>query len=234
MDAISSPPPDKLYYAAIKRLKSKQKDISWGIKDSNGNILTDKENILERWAEFYEELYQDNSVATNVDDTLEDEIPTILRHEVEHAIRKLKIGKSPELDNIYSEYINVGGEPLIKALLHLFNQILVTGIIQFKEALIVMLYKKNSRLERGNYRPISLFINGKPIKQVNEFVYLGHKLSATNDGTAAVKHRIGLGWAAFEKNKVLLTSKRDPYRIEASVYKTYVLPVGLFGLECVN
>ena len=51
IDAISSLPPHKQYYAAIKRLKSKPKDISWGIKDSN--ILTDKENIIERWAEFY-------------------------------------------------------------------------------------------------------------------------------------------------------------------------------------
>ena len=42
-----------------------------------------------------------------------------------------------------------------------------------------------------------LNINGKRIKQVNEFVYLGHKLSSNNDGTPAVKNRIGLGWAAF-------------------------------------
>ena len=48
--AISSLPPHKQYYAGIKRLKSKPKDISWGVKDSIGNILTDKENILERWA----------------------------------------------------------------------------------------------------------------------------------------------------------------------------------------
>ena len=61
--------------------------------------------------------------------TLEDEIPTILRNEVEHAIRKLKIGESPGLDNIYSEYIKAGGEPLMKTLLHLFNQILATGTI---------------------------------------------------------------------------------------------------------
>ena len=79
-----------------------------------------------------------------------------------------------------------------------------------------------------------LNINGKRIKQVSEFVYLGHKLSSTNDGTPAVKHRIGLGWAAFEKNKTLLTSKRTPYHIKANVYEKYVLSVVLHGLECVN
>ena len=85
-----------------------------------------------------------------------------------------------------------------------------------------------------NSPPLNITIYGKPIKQVSEFVYLGHKLSSTNDGTAAVKHRIGLGWAAFEKNKTLLTSRRVPQRIKSKIYTIYVLTVILYGLECVN
>ena len=81
---------------------------------------------------------------------------------------------------------------------------------------------------------LNITIYGKPIKQVSEFIYLGHKLSSTNNGTVAVKHRIGLGWAAFEKNKTLLVSKRIPYHIKKKIYNTYVLPVVLYGLECVN
>ena len=77
-------------------------------------------------------------------------------------------------------------------------------------------------------------INGKPIKQVSEFVYLGHKLSNSNDGTIAVNHRLGLGWAAFAKNKTILCSKRVPIYVKAKVYQAYVLPVVLYGLECVN
>ena len=41
---------------------------------------------------------------------------------------------------------------------------------------------------------LKLFINGKQIKKVDTFVYLGHNLSVKNDGAVAVKHRIGLGW----------------------------------------
>ena len=85
-------------------------------------------------------------------------IQPILRSEVENAIKELKIDKSPGLDNIYSEYIKAGGEPLMNALLHLFLQIKQSGTIpqKFKDALIVVLYKKNSWLDCGNYRPISL------------------------------------------------------------------------------
>ena len=41
-------------------LKAKPKAIRWGIKDRNGAVLTNKDEIRERLAEFYEELYFDN------------------------------------------------------------------------------------------------------------------------------------------------------------------------------
>ena len=78
---ISNLPPHKQYYAAIKRLKSKPKDISWGIKTKDGTILTDKESILERWAEFYEDLYKDDpSTYLEPDYSEEEAIPPILRN----------------------------------------------------------------------------------------------------------------------------------------------------------
>ena len=59
--------------------------------------------------------------------------------------------------------------------------------------------KVNSNLHRT--------IDNNEISQVTESIYLGHKLSSKNDGLVAVQHRIGLGWAAFDKNKAVLTSK---------------------------
>ena len=59
LDELSNLPPDKQFFLAMKKLKAKKRDISWGIKDKNGKILTSKEEILERWANFYEELYAD-------------------------------------------------------------------------------------------------------------------------------------------------------------------------------
>ncbi len=377
-------------------------------------------------------------------------LPSILKEEVENAIRKIKPGKSPGIDHIYTEYLKAGGETLIKALTNLFNRILVTGTVPtgFKEAMIVVLFKKGSMLDCSNYRPISLLshvyklfvtvislrvkqdlynllpssqaayqpgrgtieqilcmeqiiekslefnnptfitfidytkafdsihleslwillsktninkryitllketydsstatirtdigntrkinilkgvkqgdvlsailfciviaaiqqqveeecnsgismgghlisnlsyaddiavvsdsvdelqkyldslsyhsskvglkinvaktkcmsitkephqlqlkIYGKEIEEVSEFVYLGHKLSRINDGSAAVQHRISLGWAAFQNNKVLLTSSRIPPKVKGKIYKTYILPVVLYGLDCVN
>ena len=450
IDLVSTLPPHKQYYAAIKKLKSKPKNVSWGIKNKDGTILTNKTEILEQWATFYEELYSDNSSSVPVNDSSDEKLPHILKSEIRTNIKELKTGKSPGLDNIYSEYVKAGGEPLVNALHVLFNHILKTNNVpsSFKEALIVVIFKKDSRLECKNYRPISLlshiyklfisiiaarvkndlytsfppsqaayqpgrgtieqiialeqiieksiefnnpvyivfidftkafdsiklpslwrllektsinkryikllqstysdsnaaiktdigisrfvnilkgvkqgdilsallfciivasiilkteeecntgfsiggqllsnlsyaddiaainnnhvklqlfidslakhaaevglFINiaktkcmttaksnkilnltiyNKQIKQVNDFIYLGHKLSSTNNGAAAVQHRIGLGWASFSKYKLLLTSPRIPYHIKNKIYNTYILPVVLYGLECVN
>ena len=48
VDSLSTLPPHKQYYAALKKLKVKPKNISWGIKDPDGNLLTSKDEILER------------------------------------------------------------------------------------------------------------------------------------------------------------------------------------------
>ena len=77
---------------------------------------------------------------------------------------------------------------------------------------------------------LNLTIYNKQIKQVNDFIYLGHKLSmmiisSTNNEAAAVKHRIGLGWASFSKYKLLLTSSGIPYHVKNKLYNNYILLV---------
>ena len=59
LDEISNLSPDKQSFLAMKKLKTRKRNISWGIKNKDGKMLTSKEEILERWATFYEELYDD-------------------------------------------------------------------------------------------------------------------------------------------------------------------------------
>lgn len=66
---------------------------------------------------------------------------------------------------------------------------------------------------------LNLTVHEKPIKHILKFVHR-HNLSTDNDGMVAVNHRIGHGWAAFDKNKTALTSKRIPYCIKSSTYNT--------------
>ena len=85
-----------------------------------------------------------------------------------------------------------------------------------------------------NKTALNIKIDNTLLKQVNEFVYLGHTISSTNRHEHAVQNRIGLAWAAYSKNEHLLTSKRIPKNIKTKIYKTYILPVVLYGLDCVT
>ena len=447
-EELSQLPPNKQFFLAMKELKTKKRTISWGIEGKDGTVLTNKDEILERWAGFYEELYDDTPPTIQPKTNLD--IPPITLFEVEESIIKLKKGKSTGLDNICAEFLQCGGDSTTKVLLKLFNNILTTGHtpMSFKRALIVIIFKKGIRTKCKNYRPISLlshiyklfitiiasrikndlyhcfpssqaayqpgrgtieqifslqqiieksiefnnpvhlvfidftkafdsvhlsslwkiletspiqkdyitllkstyegsqsaiktdigtsrlidimkgvkqgdilsailfcvvlaavilkteeenstgfsiggqiisnlsyaddiaaintdinelqdFINrlaanakevgleinldktecmttdktqqslgitiyDKPIKQVSEFVYLGHKLSAIYKNEAAVDYRIALAWAAFSKKEHILKSNRVTIKVKTKIYNTYVVPVLLYGLDCVT
>ena len=81
---------------------------------------------------------------------------------------------------------------------------------------------------------INITIYGKPNKRVTNFIYLGHKLTSSGDHEATLKHRIGLGWAAFQKHSTILKSKRVPTNVKVRTYLLYILPVVLYGLDCVT
>ena len=42
---------NKVFWQTIRRLRGKRSSITYSIKDSNGNILTDENEILSRWRE---------------------------------------------------------------------------------------------------------------------------------------------------------------------------------------
>ena len=97
IDLVSTLPPHKQYYAAINKLKFKPKNVSWCIKDKDERILTNKTEILEQWATFYEELYSDNSSSIPVDDSTDEKCPPMLKSETRTNIKDLKRDKSSGL-----------------------------------------------------------------------------------------------------------------------------------------
>ena len=133
----------------MNRLKTKRRNISWGVKDKNGKILTSKDEILERQATFYEELYDDPKTCVPLPPDTENPIPSILKSEVVSAIENLSSGKSPGIDSICTEFLKAGGDAMAQVLTKLFNLILGTGEIpsNFKKALIVVLFKKDDSSE---------------------------------------------------------------------------------------
>lgn len=147
-----------------RRQKMLGRDIITAIRDQNGNLITDQNQILQRTEQFYEQLYdtkinpttifQDRKI-TNVNS---EEIPDIEMFEIEKALKQIKNEKSAGEDGILPEMLKAGGDQLMKQLKNLFNQCLQEEKIpaNWHNAVVVLLHKKGDKTRLENYRPISL------------------------------------------------------------------------------
>ena len=93
---------NKVFWQVIRRLRSKRSSVKFSIKDFTGNILTDENEILSRWREYFEDLL--NPVKTSIRDTHEvthlGEEEVFTAAEVATAIKGIESGKAAGEDEI--------------------------------------------------------------------------------------------------------------------------------------
>jgi hypothetical protein len=131
------------------------------IKDKNGNLIADPQNVLKMWKNFLNQVLNVHGVydVRQMDiHTAESLVPEPSLVEVEIAIGKLESYKSPGTDNIPAELIKAGGETLYSVIHRLICCIWNKEELpqQWKESIIVPIYKKGDKTDCNNYRGISL------------------------------------------------------------------------------
>jgi len=102
--------------------------------------------------------HEDNDVMRAEIHTVEQLVPEPSAFEVELAIGKLKNHKSPGIDQIQAELIKTGGRTICIAIHKLIISIWNMGELpeEWKESIIVPIYKKGDKTDFNNYRGISL------------------------------------------------------------------------------
>ena len=153
----------KKFFQQIKKVKGafpQVQGISQSLNNKDGNTLTEMKDILKRWYEYGQQLFQTDieKPTEPLDLNYEDVEPLPLLHEVTTAINQLKCGKSPGLDGIPAELIQSSETYGIKALHLLCNKIWETcqWPEEWKRQEFVMLKKSGSAKECSNYRTIAL------------------------------------------------------------------------------
>ena len=124
-----------LVYAKVGQLTRKKTTncTSEAIKDETGKLLTEPEEIRNRWKEYIETLYDKNGKPQNEEMGIELELdvdedskgPVILDSEVTNAIEALKVGKAIGPDGIPAEFWKVLGAKGTKELVGLRKEMYV-------------------------------------------------------------------------------------------------------------
>ena len=100
----------KKMYEVIREITGERRTTkSTIIKDRNGNMLTDLKDVLIRWEEYVERLYNDDR-GTRPERTEETVGPPIMKSEIEHAIRTMTKGKAAGEDEVVIEMIEAAGD----------------------------------------------------------------------------------------------------------------------------
>lgn len=155
----------KSAYKAIKTLTTTRQPKNNAIEDASGNLVVAPEAISQRWTDYCKELYNfpiqpdrtfiEGASVPNRESSIDS---PFLEAEVVQAIKQLKNGKAPGIDNIPAELIKQGGHRIVDAMHKICNQIWTskTWPENWTRSLIIPIPKKANSNKCENYRTISL------------------------------------------------------------------------------
>ena len=131
------------------------------VKDEKGELVADPHSIMARWRNYFFQLlnvHEDNDVRQAEIHTVEPLMPEPSAFEVQLAIAKLKNHKSPGIDQIPAELIKASGRTTCRAIHKLIISIWNKEELpeEWKESIIVPIYKKGDKTNCNDYRGISL------------------------------------------------------------------------------
>nr|VZI10075.1 unnamed protein product [Spirometra erinaceieuropaei] len=163
----------KNFFSAIKAVYGPPTKGTAPLLSADGStLLTEKTQILQRWAEHFRSVLNRPSVISDaaiarlpqVETNADLDLPPSLQETI-RAVQQLSSGKAPGSDAISAEVYKHGGPLLMDHLTALFQEMWRQGEVpqDFKDATIVHLYKrKGNRQVCDNHRGISLLnIAGK-------------------------------------------------------------------------
>lgn len=161
----------KNMYRQIKKQTSRYQARLTICKDKDGNNISERGKILNRWKEYFDETLNNQTELNRItqnDMTIQYvenyiEPPTI--DDTMKAITKLKNGKASGEDMITSELLKNGGHELHKRMHALVQKIWSNETLptEWLNSVIVPVHKKGDKTNCSNYRGISLLSTGYKI-----------------------------------------------------------------------
>jgi hypothetical protein len=146
-------------YRGINDFKREYKSRTNIVNHDKGDVVADCHSILARWRNYFSQLlnvHVDNDVRLTDIHIAEPLVPEPSTFGVEMAIEKLKRYKSESIHQISAELIKAGSSKICSEIHKLINSVWNKEELpeQWKESVIVPIYKKDDKTDCSNYRGI--------------------------------------------------------------------------------
>lgn len=152
----------KRFYGYMRNMQSVKDNVT-SLKKDNGEMTTSDQETANLLSDYFKEVYtveDTNSLPTvaDSDSTWNDNELQFTEAIVMEKLQKLKTDKSPGPDGIHPLLLKECAPVLAEPLSLIYQQSYATGTLpmDWKTANVVPIYKKGSRCDKGNYRPVSL------------------------------------------------------------------------------
>lgn len=152
-------------FQTVKQINRRFSPRTWAIVKETGETVTESNDILETWRKYCENLFQDGNSGDRTEQSEATNEPSILKAEVELAIRRLKTNKAPGCDGISAEVIKAMGVRGVGIFHGLCQKIWSTKTWpeDWVTSIFMPLHKKGAKTVCDNYRLISLISHASKI-----------------------------------------------------------------------
>ena len=149
----------------VKNLRKSFTPRQRNIEDEKGRLLTDLQDILERWKTYTEKLYTEDSDVGEDVDLVDHSYPPILVEEVKEAIRRLPQGKATGHDDLPAELIKMDSDIIAKVFCTLCNKVIETGEWpeDWRRSVFITIPKVKGTVRCDEHRMIALISHASKI-----------------------------------------------------------------------
>ena len=143
--------------------ENRQKELIPCMQDKGGKLRCNREEIAEVFADFYEDLYRQRGLSSDLDVMVEENVletvPDVTDQELRTHLKQMRCKKSPDQRGVVAELLKSAGDAFLGILADTFTEILQPNSeipAYWKKGRLTVLFKKGDPLLPGNYRPITV------------------------------------------------------------------------------
>ena len=152
----------KLLYSMAKNYRNSANEQTYAIKDEDGQLLVQPDDISKRWKEYFDQLLnvqgnEDLAVYVDLEVDLEEVIEDITGSEILGAVSRMKRGKATGDDDLPVENVKEAGDEAQKLLLTIMQNAYRQKTVpeEWQKGIISQIFKKEDKALCENFRGIS-------------------------------------------------------------------------------